>query len=117
MSLCSPYLFSSCSGTRPDESVAAKVEAIVNFPVPTNKKECMRFLGMTGYYFSSVAAPLTNLLRAYVWDENCNKAFTKIKALLLTVPVLVTPDYYKPFKLQVNTSDQGVGAVLLQERS
>ena len=69
--------------------VAAKVEAIVNFPVPNNKKECLRFLGMTGYYrkfcrnFSSVAAPLTNLLRkdhAYVWDENCDKAFTKIKA-------------------------------------
>ena len=55
--------------------VAAKVEAIVDFPVPANKRECMRFLGMTGYYrkfcrnFSSVAAPLTNLLRkdqAYV---------------------------------------------------
>ena len=30
--------------------VAAKFEAIVNFPVPTNKRECMRFLGMTGYY-------------------------------------------------------------------
>lgn len=106
--------------------VDAKVEAVVNFPVPTSKKELMRFLGMTGYYrkfcrnFSSVAAPLTDLLRkdqAYVWDDNCDKAFTKIKALLLTAPVLVTPDYYKPFKLQVDASDQGVGAVLLQEGS
>ena len=31
--------------------------------------------------------------------------------------MLVTPDYYKPFKLQVDASDQGVGAVLLQESS
>ena len=51
----------------------------------------MCFLGMTGYYrkfcrnFSSVAAPLTDLLRkdqAYVWYVNCDKAFTKIKALI-----------------------------------
>ena len=68
----------------------------------------------------SVAVPLTNLLRkdqAYVWDDNCDKVFTKIKALLLTVPVLVTPDYYKPFKLQMDASDQGIGAVLLQKSS
>ena len=82
--------------------VDAKVEAVVNFPVPTSKKELMRFLGMSGYYqkfcrnFISVAAPLTDLLRkdqAYVWDDNCDKAFTKTKASLLTAPVLVTPDY------------------------
>ena len=39
----------------------------------------------------------------------------KIKTLLLTAPVLVTPDYQKPFKLQVDASDYGAGAVLLQE--
>ena len=79
--------------------VAAKVEAVVNFSIPFNKKECMHFLGMTGYYqkfcrnFSSVAASLTNLFRkdqAYVWDDKCDKAFAKIKALLLTVPVSIT---------------------------
>lgn len=84
----------------------------------------MHFLG---YYqkfcgnFLSVVGPLTKLLRkdqAYVWDDNSDKAFTKIKALLLTVTVSVTPDYYKLFKLQVDTSDQGVGIVyiLLQDR-
>ena len=30
--------------------INAKVEAIVNFPVPTNKNQLMRFLGMVGYY-------------------------------------------------------------------
>ncbi|KAI3352501.1 hypothetical protein L3Q82_005453 [Scortum barcoo] len=49
-------------------SVLAKVEAIQGFPVPNTKKELMRFLGMIGYYrsfcrnFSTVVAPLTNLL-------------------------------------------------------
>ena len=30
--------------------INAKVEAVTNFPIPTNKWELMRFLGMTGYY-------------------------------------------------------------------
>ena len=30
--------------------VASKVDAIVNFPMPENKHEVMRFLGMAGYY-------------------------------------------------------------------
>ena len=103
--------------------VTAKVEAIAHFPIPTSRKELMRFLGMAGYYrkfcknFSSVAAPLTNLLRKdqpYVWGDDCQEAFTKIKSLLLSAPVLVTSDYHKPFKLQVDGSDRGAGAVLLQ---
>ena len=87
----------------------------------------MCFLVMTRYYqkfcrnFSSVAAPLTDLLRkdqASVWDDNCAMAFTNFKVSLLTALMLVTPDYYKAFILQVDTSDhQVVGAVLLQESS
>ena len=104
--------------------VDAKIEAVANFPIPVNKKQLMRFLGMTGYYrkfcrnFSSVAAPLTDLLKKdkkYVWDGKCEKAFMKIKSLLLTAPVLVTPNYQKPFKVQVDASDYAAGAVLLQE--
>jgi len=49
--------------------VASKVDAILNFPVPTDNREVMRFLGMAGYYckfcynFSTVAEPLTSLLQ------------------------------------------------------
>ena len=48
--------------------VEAKVEAISDFPVPSGKRQLMRFLGMAGYYrkfcnnFSVIAEPLTNLL-------------------------------------------------------
>jgi hypothetical protein len=47
----------------------AKVGAIAKFPIPTNKKELMKFLGMTDFYrkfcpnFSSTVSPLTNLLQ------------------------------------------------------
>ena len=30
--------------------VTAKIEALFRFPVPSEKRELMRFLGMTGYY-------------------------------------------------------------------
>ena len=102
----------------------AKVEAIVNFPTPKNRRELMRFLGMAGYYrkfcknFSLVAEPLTRLLckdQRFTWNMNCVGAFTKIKGLLMSAPVLVTPQFDKPFILMVDASDIGVGAVLLQE--
>jgi hypothetical protein len=47
----------------------ANVDAINNFPTPTNKKQLMRFLGMIGFYrkffsnFATVVQPLTLLLR------------------------------------------------------
>ena len=50
-----------------------------------------------------------------MWSEECQQAFEGIKSLLLTAPVLKAPDFDKPFKLQVDVSDVGVGAVLLQE--
>ena len=104
--------------------VAATVEAILKFPAPTDKREVIRFIGMAGYYrkfccnFSVVAEPLTSLLQErekFTWSEECQQAFEKIKSLLLSAPVLKAPDFEKPFKLQVDASDVGIGAVLLQE--
>ncbi|CAM4678617.1 unnamed protein product [Leuciscus chuanchicus] len=48
--------------------VEAKVVAILEYKIPSNKRELRRFLGMCGYYrafcpnFSSVVSPLTDLL-------------------------------------------------------
>ncbi len=103
-------------------SVQAKVLAIQQFPSPSTKKELMRFLGMVGYYrglcsnFSTVVSPLTDLLKSSVkfdWSENCQRAFENVK-LLTTAPVLAAPRLDMPFKLQVDASQVGAGAVLLQ---
>ena len=79
---------------------------------------------MAGYYrkfcrnFSVIAEPLTNLLRKgtkFVWNEKCHLAFDKLKAILKSTPVLLAPDFDKCFKLAVDASDTGAGAVLIQE--
>jgi hypothetical protein len=103
--------------------VHAKVTAVEEFPVPTTKKELMRFLGLVGYYrcfccnFSTVVASLTDLLKIkskYIWSTSCQQAFTVVKTLLCSAPVLLAPRLDQPFTLHVDASHVGAGAVLLQ---
>lgn len=46
-----------------------------------------------------------------------SKCFEKIRSILLSVPVLMAPDFQKQFKLFVDASDVGIGVVLFQEDS
>ena len=43
------------------------------------------------------------------------KAFEKLKMRCMMAPMLVFPDFEKPFHLETDTSKEGLGAVLLQE--
>ncbi|CAL9695804.1 unnamed protein product [Knipowitschia caucasica] len=104
--------------------VEAKVAAILACPSPTTRRALRRFLGMAGYYrsfcpnFSTVALPLTRLLSPkvdFVWSQECDHAFSSLKALLSHAPVLAAPVCSRPFKLEVDASAEGAGAVLLQE--
>ncbi|XP_069986300.1 uncharacterized protein [Penaeus vannamei] len=106
--------------------LSGKIEAIDNYPVPKTKREVMRFLGMAGYYrrfcknFSDVVAPLTDLLKKKVkfkWSESCEAALKKLKAMLVSSPILVSLNFDKPFILYVDASDIGAGAVLCQADS
>lgn len=105
------------------QTVRAKVQAIDSFPPPASKRELMRFLGMVGYYrnfcenFSTVVSPLTELLKAkakFEWPSDCQKAFENVKLLLSMDPVLAAPRLDQPFNVQVDASQVGAGAVLLQ---
>ncbi|XP_076030460.1 uncharacterized protein LOC143018764 [Oratosquilla oratoria] len=67
-----------------------------------------------------VAEPLTDLLRKdhdFVWTPTCETAFKNLKSLLTNAPVLRAPDFQRPFLLQVDASDTGIGAALLQEHN
>ncbi|XP_074337117.1 uncharacterized protein LOC141674292 [Apium graveolens] len=66
----------------------AKVEAITNWPRPSNVMEVRSFLGLAGYYrrfvegFSSIALPLTQLMRKgikFEWNDDREKRFQELK--------------------------------------
>jgi len=103
----------------------SKIETVQSFGVPRTKKEVRSFLGITGYYrkfipqYASIASPLTDLIRKsepnrVEWTPACAAAFDKLKTVLCSAPVLRTPDLEKPFVLQTDASQRGVGAVLSQ---
>ena len=92
----------------------------------TKQKQLMGFLGMAGYYrqfcpiFSTICEPLTQLIKKnhkFVWSDDCEKSFVKLKAILKRSLVLQALDFYSQFKLAVDASDAAVCAVLLQEDS
>ncbi len=111
----------SGDGIKTDPS---KVAAVKSFPVPQSIKEVQRFLGLAGWYhrfiptFSEKAAPLHALKRknsTWSWTEQCQYSFDTIKQDLTQAPVLIPPDFDKPFKVQTDASELGLGAVLTQE--
>lgn len=104
----------------------AKIDAMQHLPVPTNRKALQRIIGTVGYYrkfvpnLSTIAAPLTDLNSPkvkFVWSQGCQDSFDKIKRVLINYPILVPPDYNKPFLLYVDSSDVGSGASLMQKDS
>jgi hypothetical protein len=79
---------------------------------------------MEGYYrkyvknFGLLSKPLTNLLKKgeiYVWTSEAEASFHTLKNALMTVPVLALPNFSKPFEIETDASDKGIGAVLQQE--
>ena len=66
--------------------------------------------------FGVIAAPLTRLLHkdAFAWTTDATTAFAAVKRALTTAPVLVLPDFTRPFIVECDASGSGFGAVLHQ---
>lgn len=103
-----------------------KVEAILNYPTPTCRKDVKRFLGTATWYrrfvpkFSTIAGPLNKLTSTnkkappFVWTPEADNAFNQLKSCLVSAPVLACPDFSKPFEVHTDASNYGVGGMLTQ---
>jgi hypothetical protein len=99
------------------------VEKIQKCPPPQTKRKVRSFLGLASYYrrfikdFSQIAKPLYDLTKqnvTFCWTENCEKAYEHLRTCLTTNPIVIYPDFTKPFILHTDASDYAVGAVLAQ---
>ena len=123
-----------------------KVEKVKTWPTPKSAKEVHSFLGLASYYcrfippFAKWAGPLHDLIQPmatikrkkktgvkipplvqnlpiFEWTLEHQEFFDKLKHSLISTPVLVYPNYDKPFLLETDTSLKGLGAVLSQQDS
>jgi hypothetical protein len=108
-------------GTRPDLS---KIDVVRGFSTPTTVTTVRSFLGLTGYCrnyikgYSKLAGPLFELIKkdvAFVWTQDCQRAFDALKKALMGALILVRPNFKEPFCLDVDWSTKGVGAILSQK--
>ena len=102
-----------------------KLEAIRDWPPPSNVSELRSFIGLATFYrrfvkdFSAIGVPLFDLTRDKVpwrWAEREQAAFDALKKALQTAPVLATPHEGMPFIVTTDASDFATGAVLSQEQ-
>jgi deoxyuridine 5'-triphosphate nucleotidohydrolase len=108
-------------GVKPDPD---KIAAVKDHPVPKNIWKLRQFVGLASYYqkfvenFAKIAAPLNSLLRkseAYQWTDQHQEAFETLKQRLISAPILVHPDFERPFQIFTDASAIGLGAILSQK--
>ncbi|CAI7871101.1 unnamed protein product [Closterium sp. NIES-54] len=99
-----------------------KLDTVKAWHPPTNITELQSFLGFVNYVrrfvpdMARLTAPLTDLLRkgvAFTWGEKEHDAFSTLKNVLNSPPVLHIADTYRPFELVTDASDIAIGVVLL----
>ena len=57
---------------------------------------------------------MTEKNTTFKWSKECEQAFNTLKTYLTSAPVLALPDWLRPFVLDTDASDVGIGAVLSQ---
>ena len=107
----------------------SKLEAIRKWTPEVMKRvtHLKAFLGLAQYYavymknFADIAVPLSRQLKGrgpddtkISWTDEMRESLEKIKSLLLDNVVLDIADPYKPYILEVDSSDFAVGGVLSQ---
>ena len=102
-----------------------KFEAIRNLESPKTLKQTRAFCGMVNFLSSflpnlrCLLIPIYNLekkSKKFKWTQEAEKAFKEIKELLISPPVLRTLTPEGLFRLENDTSHEGVGGTLFQKQ-
>ena len=108
------------NGVHPDPG---KVNAVHALPAPTNITELQEFLGLVTYLspfipgLSTLTAPLRELLKKdtdFIWNCTYDTTFDQIKEAVVNDTTLRYFDPSLPVTIQVDASQVGLGAALLQ---
>jgi hypothetical protein len=100
-----------------------KIQAVRDWPTPTDVKQLRGFLGLSGYYrkfikhYGVLSKPLSDLLKKgalFTWTPQLQRCFDTLKQALVTAPVLALPNFSKVFILETDASDKGIGVELMQ---
>ncbi len=110
----------SSEGMVPD---TRNLDKIRGFPIPRNRKECKRFIGLCSFFrshikgFAHIAHPITDLFKQekeFSWGKEQQEAFELLRKQLCQEPVLTFPDWGKGFYLFVDASNVAIGGALMQ---
>ncbi|CAI7781723.1 unnamed protein product [Closterium sp. NIES-54] len=101
-----------------------KLDMVKAWHPPTNITRLQSFLGFVDYVrrfvpdMARLTAPLTDLLWkgvVFTWGEKEHAAFSTLKNVLYSPPVLRIADPHRPFEVVIDASDNAISAVLLQD--
>ena len=105
------------------------VQAMQEFPMPKTYTQVHTFCGLVGHYrrfikgFANIAHPLYDMLGKEVkmglvdLSPKAREAMNILKRKVQSAPILVFPDFDKPFLLEMDASKEGLGAVLSQKQN
>lgn len=100
-----------------------KVSAILEWEPPKTVKAVRSFLGFANFYrtfikdYSDVVRPLTELThkeRAFMWTDECQGVFDKLKRMFTTAPSLATFDRNRTTIMETDSSGWCIGGALMQ---
>jgi hypothetical protein len=88
-----------------------------------SRKEVQQFLGFANFYrcfirdYSHIARPLFELTgnADFKWGEEQEAAFQDLKSRIMSSPILILADEMKHFRVEADSSDVAMGAVLSQQ--
>ena len=103
-----------------------KIDAITQWKLPRNKTQLRSFLGFMNFFnhfiykYAEIASPLTDMLPRnkpdkLVWGSEEIHAFERLKAALISKPILRPPDFTKGFRIYSDASSVAIGGLLVQE--